>query len=273
MRLWQGRFLRQEIKVAVTGSSGFLGKALSSVFHYKPLSRFPNKEDLEGFDCLIHLAGEPIFGLWTPAKKRAIYDSRVKSTQHLVSFVNRLTSPPRLLIVASAVGYYGDRGEEILTESSGPGEGFLSQVCQDWEQATRDVQAPTRVVNARFGIVIGKGAKILTPPLSLRFGSGNQWMSWIALADWVRAVRWVIDRDELRGPVNLVAPHPIRQRDWASLYGKAICRPTFPCPSFLLPKELFLYSQRAIPAQLERSGFTFFYSSVDKLLKDILPFR
>lgn len=225
---------------------------------------------LGGADAVVHLAGAPIGVRWTAARKRAIRESRVAGTRRVVQAIARAAPRPRVLICASAVGFYGDRGDDVLTEESLPGEDFLARVVLDWEQAARE--SPVRSVQMRFGLVLsplgGALAKML-PAFRAgaggRLGSGTQWMSWIALHDLVRAVRFAIDAEELAGPVNAVAPHPVTNGEFTGTLARVLRRPAvIPVPAFAL-RMLFgemadltlLASQRVTPSRLEGAGFRF----------------
>src|SRR5579872_4511465 len=224
------------MKILVSGASGLIGRALlpalaaenhfvvrlktgatpgdANIVPWQPLAAL-DPRNLTGFDAVIHLAGENLFGRWNPAKKQAIYDSRVLGTRNLCDALTRVAQKPRVLLAASAVGYYGAKHtneDEFVTEDSPPGEDFLARLCCDWEAATAPaVQAGIRVVNLRFGIVLsaagGALKKMLTPfrlGLGGSLGSGKQWMSWIAIQDVVVAIRFCLNNENIRGPVNLV---------------------------------------------------------------------
>lgn len=242
---------------------------------------------IEGFDAVVNLAGESIAeGRWTEKKKRAIRESRVKGTKLLGDALANLTDRPRTFICASAIGIYGNRGDEILTEGSAPGNDFLADVCVEWEKATAlATEKGIRVVNARFGVILDKegGAlKKMLPPFRLglggKIGSGKQWMSWIALADVVGALKFALVNETLNGPVNYVAPNPVRNAEFTKTLGKALSRPTiFPIPAFgvrLLFREmadaLLLASQRVEPERLKESGYQFKFSNLDVALADVL---
>jgi hypothetical protein len=212
-------------------------------------------------------------GRWTLHKRQKILRSRVEGTQQLVDALVHLQSPPKLFISASAVGFYGDRGDEQLTEESGAASTFLSDVCYQWEEvAKRLAPQGVRVVHTRFGIVLGPGGGILsklTLPYRLglggRLGSGRQWVSWISLRDLVRGIIYLIEQPSLSGPINFAAPHPVRQIDFASALAHALHRPAwFAQPVWLLrilfgrmADELLLASQRVFPIKLLQSGFEF----------------
>ncbi len=242
---------------------------------------------LEGFDAVVHLAGESIAeGRWTEEKKKRIRESRVKGTRLLGDALANLSNPPKTFISASAIGYYGDRGDEVLTEKSEPGKDFLSEVCVEWEQATAlAAEKGIRVVNCRFGIILdatgGALAKML-PPFRMgvggKVGSGKQWMSWIALDDVIGGIKFALANDSIKGPVNFVAPAPVTNAGFTKTLGKALARPTiFPIPAFgvrLLFGEmadaLLLSSQRVESAVLQSSGYLFKYAQLDNALRHAL---
>jgi uncharacterized protein (TIGR01777 family) len=293
------------VKILVSGSHGLVGTALIKsleqdggyeifrlVRHY-PESSFeiewsPDRYSIalariEGFDAVVHLAGESIAASrWTEEKKRKIRESRIKGTKLLADALANLSSPPRTLISASAIGYYGNRGDELLTEASGPGDDFLADVCREWEATTAlATEKGIRVVNTRFGIILdahgGALAKML-PPFRMgiggKIGSGKQWMSWIALDDVVGAIKFALS-NSLAGAVNFVAPNPVTNAEFTKTLGKALSRPTiFPIPAFgvrLLFGEmadaLLLSSQKVEPARLTRAGYQFQYLDLEEALR------
>jgi hypothetical protein len=242
-----------------------------------------NPDSVSGFDAVVHLAGEPIVGRWTTAKKAAIRDSRVLGTRHLSEALAQAPQPPRVLVSASAIGYYGDRGEELLREDSPPGQGFLAEVCQQWEAAIAPAaQAGIRVVHLRIGMVIsptgGALAAMLTPfrlGLGGRIGSGRQWWSWIDVRDVVGAILHAIETESLRGPVNAVSPNPVTNSEFTRELAEALSRPAiFPLPAFAarlalgqMTDELLLASERIEPARLLASGFQFRYGELPASLR------
>ena len=296
------------MKILVSGSHGLVGTALASSLKldghdvFSLVRRAPHSESevewypergslalagLEGMDAVVHLAGESIASSrWTDEKKRGIRDSRVKGTTVLSEALANLKQPPKTLISASAIGYYGDRGDLILTEDSAPGNDFLADVCREWEKATESApKKGIRVVNARFGIILsadgGALAKMLTPfrlGLGGRVGSGKQWMSWIALADVVSAIKFALTNVTLAGPVNFVAPNPVTNAEFTKMLGKVLSRPTlFPIPAFgvrlafgEMADALLLASQRVEPARLKQAGYSFAFSDLEGALRQAL---
>jgi uncharacterized protein (TIGR01777 family) len=230
-------------------------------------------ESVSGFDAVIHLAGETIAERWTKAKKQAIRESRVLGTRNIAEALAQTAKRPAVLIAASAIGYYGDRGDEVLTEESTGGEGFLAEVCREWEAASQAAaKAGIRTVMARLGIVLspsgGALGKMLTPfrlGLGGRVGSGGQWWSWVVLDDVIGAIEYVMNTNTLAGPVNLVSPSPVTNREFTRSLASALSRPAlFPLPAFAarlalgqMADELLLASQRVEPAKLRASGYRF----------------
>jgi uncharacterized protein (TIGR01777 family) len=229
---------------------------------------------VSGFDAVIHLAGETIAGRWTESKKRAIRESRVLGTRNLASALARADSKPKVFVCASAIGFYGDRGEEVLTEESSRGHGFLPELCDEWEKASRiAAEAGIRTVNLRTGLVLsakgGALGKILMPfklGLGGRIGSGRQWWSWIQIDDLVGAIQHVLETGSLTGPVNMVSPNAVRNAEFTKELASVLGRPAiFPVPGFALAlafgkmaaNELFLSSQHVKPGKLEASGYRF----------------
>ena len=237
-------------------------------------------KDFEGYDVLINLSGENIAsGRWTSDKKRKIKESRVMGTRMLCELLSRLQSPPRLLINASAIGYYGNRGDELLPEDSAPGKGFLADVCQKWEAATASaVKRGIQVVKLRTGVVLslkgGALAKMLVP-FKLGFGgiigSGRQWISWISMDDLMGIFLHIIGHPEIQGPVNAVTPNPVRNQQFTKDLGKILHRPTIiPFPTFAarlmlgeMADEMLLTSTRAVPTVLIRSGYSFLFPDLE----------
>jgi uncharacterized protein len=241
---------------------------------------------VSGFDAVIHLAGEAIFGRWTAARKEKIRDSRVVGTFNLSSALSQAEDKPKVFICGSAIGYYGDRGDETLREESAPGTGFLSEVCQDWEEATTPaVQAGIRTVNLRTGVVLsprgGALGAMLTPfklGLGGRIGNGRQWTSWIDVRDMVGAIQHILKNDLIKGPVNLVAPNPVRNAEFVKTLAAALSRPAiFPSPAFAVKlafgemgEEVLLGSQRVEAGKLISSGYQFRYRELMASLAGLL---
>lgn len=297
------------MKVLISGSTGLVGTALSksltndgsevvrlvrhkpkagsSEVWWDPAGGNIDEQSLEGHDVLVHLAGESIAsGRWTDEKKRAILESRVKGTTLLSESLAHLSRPPQVFLSASAVGYYGDRGDELLTEQSATGNDFLAHVCIQWEAATKlAAEKGIRTVNTRFGVILddkgGALAKMLTPfrmGIGGRVGSGEQWMSWVALEDVVNALKFLMGQASIRGPVNIVAPNPVTNAEFTKTLGGVLSRPTiFPVPGFgarlafgEMADALLLSSQRVAPTVLKSSGFEFKWPTLEGALKSIL---
>jgi hypothetical protein len=238
------------------------------------------------FDGVVHLAGESIVGRWTAAKKAAIRNSRVHGTRNLAEALAQAPAEPRVLISASAIGYYGDRSDELLREDSAPGTMFLSEVCRDWEAATAPAeQVGIRVVMLRFGVILspegGALARMLTPfrmGVGGKIGSGRQWMSWVSIQDVIGAIEHALATASLRGPVNLVAPNPVTNADFTRALAKTVSRPgVFPMPAFAarlafgeMADELLLCSQRVSSEKLAASGYTFNHAEIGQALRDLI---
>ena len=242
---------------------------------------------LEGLDAVVHLAGESIAARrWTKKQKQKILDSRVLGTTLLVNTLAALAAPPKVLVAASAIGFYGDRGDEIVDECSSAGQGFLPQVCQQWEAACQPAHdRGIRTANLRFGVVLaGDGGalkKMLLPfrlGLGGKIGSGRQWMSWIAVDDAVGAIQHVLAVDHLFGPVNAVAPQPVTNAEFTTALGMALSRPTiFPLPAPVarvvlgeMADALLLASTRVKPTQLAASGYAFRLPELSRALDHVL---
>jgi uncharacterized protein (TIGR01777 family) len=241
---------------------------------------------VSGFEAVIHLAGETVAGRWTAAKKKAILESRTHGTRHLADALAETSSRPRVFICASAIGYYGNRGDEVLTEASPTGEGFLSEVTREWESASRPVaDAGIGTVNLRLGLVLspkgGALAKML-PPFRLglggKIGSGQQWWSWIHVDDIVGIVHHALQAASLSGPVNLVAPNPVRNAEFTSVLASVLRRPAFfHVPAFLprlalgeMAEETLLSSARVQPARLLAAGYGFRFADLRAALEDLV---
>jgi uncharacterized protein (TIGR01777 family) len=249
-----------------------------------------DEQQLEGIEAVIHLAGESIAsGRWTEQKKHEIRESRVYGTTLLSETIAGLSQPPSVFLCASAIGYYGDRGDELLTERSSPGSDFLASVCVDWERATRAASAKgIRTVNTRFGIILdlngGALEKMLLPfrmGIGGRIGNGRQWMSWIALEDVIEALKFLLLDHDVSGPVNFVAPNPVTNAEFTKTLGRVLSRPTFfPVPEFgvrlafgEMGDALLLSSQRVEPSILEDKGFPFYWPSLEPALRHLLQER
>ncbi|HUS12359.1 MAG TPA: TIGR01777 family oxidoreductase [Pyrinomonadaceae bacterium] len=299
------------MKILISGSHGLVGTALIKSWEAagheisRLVRHYPNSSSeiewspdrysialarIEGFDAVVSLAGESIAeGRWTDEKERRIRESRVKGTKLLGDALANLTHRPKTFTCASAIGYYGNRGDEILTEESAPGNDFLAEVCVEWEKATAlATEKGIRVVNARFGIILdanGGALKKMLPPFRMgvggRIGSGRQWMSWIALDDVVGALNFVLTNDALRGPVNFVTPNPVTNAQFTRTLGKILSRPTFfPIPAFAvrlifgeMGEALLLSSQRVEPQRLKSTNYQYQYSQLEAALAAILQKR
>jgi hypothetical protein len=297
------------MRVLVSGSTGLVGSALVPRLRceghdvvrllrrspplgpleatWNPAAGRLDPDAVEGLDAVVHLSGESLAGgRWTRARKRALRDSRVDTTRLLAGALARTSRKPRVWVSASAVGYYGDRGDERLTESSVAGTGFLATLCREWEAATEPAsQAGIRVVVLRTGVVLtasGGALPAMLPVFRLGLGGplgdGAQWLSWVTLLDLLRAIDRVIADDSIRGPVNAASPSPVRNLDFARALGRALGRPArVPVPSIVLQvlfgemaRETLLASQRAVPARLEEAGFSFTYPEIEAALHHVL---
>lgn len=296
------------MRILLTGSSGLIGHALlpfltadghkvvrltrpqaparGGDISWDPDAGIIQAEDLEDFDAVVHLAGESIVGRWTAEKKARILDSRVKGTRLLCETLANVRSRPLVLVSASAIGYYGDRGDEVMNEENSAGSLFLSKVARAWEAATDPTRRNgIRVVNLRLGFVLSKtggGLGTMLLPFKWgvggRVGSGRQYLSWIAIDDVVGAISHAILSDALRGPVNAVAPHPVTNREFTKTLGRLLWRPTiFPLPVFAahmimgeMADELLLASTRVEPAQLLASGYEFQFPELEGALRHVL---
>ncbi len=280
---------RGDRRVALTRDPERARMALPGLVHthtWDPLAGPPPPEAFEGVDAVVNLMGESVVGRWTQRKRSAILESREAATRNLVLGMQGTQdagAAPRTLVSASAVGYYGHRGEEELTEDAPPGEGFLSGVCVQWEAAASEASSGTRVVLLRTGLVAGRGGGFLAPLSRLtRFGlggpagSGRQWWPWVHLDDVVGLILHALDNEAVQGPLNACAPAPARQREVASALGRVLHRPAFaPAPAFVLRRVLgefateLLNSRRALPAAALASGYAFRHTDLDAALRDI----
>ncbi len=295
------------MNVLISGSSGLIGGTLARRWvargdvvrrlvrgssgppdvRWDPSGGEIDRTGLEGAEVVVHLAGEPLAnGRWTPAKKSRIVSSRVEGTRVLAESLAAMAERPRVLLSASAIGYYGSRGDELLTEASTPGTGFLAEVCRRWEEATLTAEAAgIRVVHLRIGVVLdpsGGALKTMLPAFRMgmggRLGNGSQWLSWIALEDVVGAIELAIERDEIRGPLNIVAPEPVTNSEFTSTLARAIHRPAFlPVPAPLLrlaiggmADEAVLASARVRPERLLATGYRFARPRLEDALAHLL---
>jgi uncharacterized protein len=293
-------------RILLSGASGLLGSALLSSLKsrgfqvirlvrgqasaedqiaWDPLQPLPS-ETISGFDAVIHLAGESVVGRWTDAKKAKIRESRVVTTRNLAQALARTSEKPHVLITASAIGYYGNRADELLRESSSVGAGFLADVCREWEAAAQPAtSAGIRCAQIRTGVVLspdGGALKKMLPPFRVgvggNVGTGRQWMSWIHIQDWIGAVHHILKTDLLQGPVNMVTTQPVTNAEFTKTLGSVLSRPTiFPLPAFAarlafgqMADEVLLSSQRVEPNKLVTSGYPFQYSDLRRALEALL---
>ena len=298
------------MKILITGASGLIGGALIPTLKAKgyevyKLSRKPPKNTdeiqwdayegfaaneqakLENFDAVVHLAGDNVGeGSWTEEKKRSIKESRVVGTKTLVDSFRKTANPPKIFVSASAIGFYGNRGEEILTEESAKGEGFFPEVCSQWENESKKAEDfGARVVMPRIGIVLTKdgGAlkEMLTPfkfGVGGTVGSGNQFMSWIALEDLVGIIHFALENENLSGAINAVAPNPVTNEEFTDTLGKVLHRPTIlPIPKFGIKllfgekgETLLLEGAQVVPKRLLEIGFEFKFTNLEDAMKNAL---
>ena len=294
------------MKILVTGATGLIGVALqkslrekghdlllasrkepkdSSYIQWDLENGFADPERLEGIEAVIHLAGESISALrWTDEKKKAIRESRVLGTRSVVDTISDLKKRPRVLVAASAIGFYGDRGDEEMVETSKPGKTFLAEVCREWEVESRRAEdSGVRTVLLRTGIVLSKdgGAlgTMLTPfklGLGGVVGGGKQWMSWISLDDHIAVINYVLENESVRGAVNSVSPNPVTNEEFTKVMGEVLYRPTFiPLPEFAvhlafgeMGEALLLDSIRVMPKRLEDAGFEFKFRDLKKAIEN-----
>ncbi len=301
------------MKLLVTGATGFIGMrlcqklaeaghtvtalsrdpakaqqrlpALGQTFGWDSLNEAAPVGAFESVDAVVHLAGETVSGRWSESKKRRIRESRILGTRHLVDGIAQLKAKPKVLISASAIGYYGDRGEERLTEESGPGSDFLSGVCRDWEaEAIKAEPLGLRVIRLRIGVVLGPGGgalQAMLTPFKLGaggpMGSGHQWWSWIHRDDVVGLIQHALHHPEIRGPMNATAPNPARQGVFARTLGKVLKRPAIsPAPALALKLALgefsteLLSSKHVLPKRALDSKYLFQFSELETALREIL---
>ena len=295
------------MKILITGASGLIGEALQKSFKEKGYemllaTRSEPKDDrhiqwnadtgfrdedlerLEGLDAVIHLAGENIAGFrWTEEKKKAIRDSRVFGTRSMIETFDKLKNKPKTFISGSAIGFYGDRGDDEMTESSPAGKTFLAEVCKEWEAESRRAEdLGIRTILLRTGIVLSKdGGALATMLTPFKFGvggvigDGKQWMSWISLDDVVGIINYALEHDNVRGAVNLTSPNPVTNEEFTKTLGSVLYRPTFlPLPEFAvhmvfgeMGDALLLDSTRVIPKRMKDAGYEFKYSELKTALE------
>jgi len=297
------------LKIVMAGASGMVGGELkaslisaghevktlvrrlaetqSGEIYWDPDKREIDKPLIEGMDAVIHLGGVNIGDArWSKERKEAIRQSRVQSTRLLAETLASLSAKPKVFIVSSAIGYYGNRGEEVLVEESQPGKGFLPETCEEWERAADPARwSNLRVVHVRTGIVLslsGGALPKMLPPFRMGvggvIGSGKQWMSWIALEDLVGIFREILYREDLSGPVNATAPGTVTNHDFTKVLGKVLRRPTlFPLPAFAVKllfgemgEALLLEGQNVQPGKLKKAGFKFLYPDLEQALRLLL---
>ncbi len=302
------------MKLAVTGATGLVGGALCQnliqaghqvvalarnpekareklptveVVAWDATSGHPPIEALEGLDAVVHLAGEPVAaGRWTSQRKRMIRESRVAGTRNLVEGLSHCQNPPKVLVSASAIGYYGTQGDGLLEETNHPGNDFLAELCQQWEsEAKRATDSGVRVVLVRSGLILAREGGALPrmlPPFKMCVGgplaSGTQWMSWIHIKDELEAIRYAIEHDEIEGPLNLTAPNPVTNEEFSRILARVLRRPAFfRVPGFVLrlllgemAETLLLKGQRVLPKKLEQSGYQFSFSNLSRAFEDLL---
>jgi hypothetical protein len=302
------------MRILVSGSTGFLGTALVEKLErqgqtvarlvrpgtarensaggraqdvpWDPVAGGFDAAGAEGAEALIHLAGASIAGeRWNAARKKLLRTSRIDATRHLIGALAKLQQPPRVIVAASAIGYYGNRGDETLTEASAPGNDFLAELCREWESETaRGAEFGARVVNPRFGIILaahGGALPRMALPFKLgaggRLGDGRQWMSWLTLQETVGIIQFALTSSGLTGPVNAVTPNPARNSEFTDVLAKTLHRPAvFPAPAFALrlalgemADALLLISQKVIPSKLADSGYAFLQPSLASALAEV----
>jgi uncharacterized protein len=299
------------MKILLTGTSGFIGSYLARFFlnhnhHVVGVARSQAKkalshpnftfvaadttvsgswvESIAGMDAVINLAGRSIFGRWNPTAKAEIRESRILTTRHVVQGL--ASGKPTVLISASGIGYYGNRGDEVLTEETSSGNDFLALISADWEKEALAATAKgARVALTRFGVVLGKDGGALPQMLPAfksflggPIGNGRQWFPWVHIEDLAAAILFLIERPEIKGPVNICAPEPIRNHEFAAALGRTLKRPAvLPAPAFMIRlilgefADVLLGSQRAIPQELLRHHFKFRHANIQSALGDLLP--
>lgn len=309
LELENSRTKVKNMRVAISGASGLVGTALIAsllraghqpvrmvrrqssgsepTISWNPEAHYVDAQALEGIDAIVHLAGEGIAdGRWTPQRKARIRDSRVQGTRLLCETLAQMANPPRIFICASAVGFYGDRGDEVLDETSSPGNSFLATLCKDWEESTEPARRKgIRVANLRLGVILspksGALAKMLLPfkmGVGGVVGSGRQYLSWIVLDDVVGSIEHVLGNETLSGPINVTAPHPVTNTEFTMTLGKVLGRPTiFPMPAFAarlafgeMAEEMLLGGAKVIPSRLQQSGYQFQQPELESGLRSLL---
>jgi uncharacterized protein (TIGR01777 family) len=296
------------MRILITGATGFIGRALVAelqsadhtvvVVSRSPesaASKLPNTQAVSwdfleeifegGVDTVVHLAGETVQGRWNKKKLLEVRDSRIRCTQTLLAAIEKASVPPKVFVSASGIGFYGEGGETLLSETAVCGDDYFAALCVDWEaEASRATMVGCRVVMARFGIVIGKGggalnAMLLPAQVGIGgpLGSGRQWWSWVSLDDAVGSIVHAISNDAITGPINVVSPNPIRQHDFQRVLGRVLSRPSFmPAPAFALKMILgtfaqeVLSSKRVIPSVLTDTGYQFVGIDLEAVLRSTL---
>ncbi len=298
---WAGR---PRLTVAIAGAKGLIGSRLADYLTtaghrvirlvrnsgggpdeipWDPAAGALYHGALEGVDAIVNLSGANLAGIWTPARKKAILESRVRATRTLAEAITRMERPPAVFVSGSGVGAYGSRGDEAITEQTERGEGFLADVCRAWEEAAAPVvEAGVRLVTPRFGLVVaaaGGAFAAMLPAfkagLGTRLGDGRQYWSWVALDDLLAALEWAIHDDEIEGVVNVTAPEPMTNAEVTQTLGKVLRRPAaLKAPGFLVRRatlgmgeQMLLASQRAIPAKLQERGFRFAFPALEGALR------
>jgi uncharacterized protein (TIGR01777 family) len=303
------------MRILVSGSTGFLGTSLietlereghtiarlvrpdakqrnaagafAQTVRWDPVAGQFDAATAEGADALVHLAGASIAdGRWNASRKRLLQMSRIDATRHLMGALSKLQRPPASIVAASAIGYYGNRGDETLTEASAPGSDFLAKLCCDWEAETaRGAEFGARVVSLRFGIILaahGGALPRMAMPFKLgaggRLGSGQQWMSWLTLKEVIRMIQFALGNARLSAPVNAVTPNPVQNKEFTRVLAKTLHRPAlFPAPSFMLrlalgemADGLLLASQKVMPSKLMDAGYSFLQPDLANALSEVL---
>ena len=298
---------QREMRIAITGASGLIGKRLCNLLsgqghevfkltrhksndaheiYWDPMAGTLDPAALEGMDAVVHLAGESVGQVWTKEIKQRIQESRQKGTTLIAKTIANLQKKPSVFVCASAIGYYGDRGTESLNESSSMGQGFLAGVCRDWEAATQAAtNAGIRTVNLRFGVVLspeGGALKQMLPPFQMgaggNLGNGRQYFSWISLSDAANIIYFSIQTPSLQGPVNVVSPNPVTNAEFTKALGKVLGRPTiFPVPAMAakmifgeMAEEMLLGGAKIFPQKLQQTGYSFQFPDIESALRNEL---